>query len=73
MSAETVQRVLKEHSGELMSLPGVLGTGQGLCEGRPCVKVFVLEKTQELERKIPHVLGGCPVEIVETGEIRPLD
>ena len=33
---------------------------------------MVVEKAPELEREIPHVLGGYPVVIVETGEIRPL-
>ncbi len=56
-----------------MSIPGVVGTGQGLCGGSPCIKVFVVRKTPELEKKIPPSIEGCPVEIVETGEIRPLD
>jgi len=72
MSAKTIQEVLKEHTDELMSLPGVVGTGQGLCDGRPCIKVFVIKKTQELEEKISGKLEGYPVRIEETGEIRAL-
>ena len=69
---EAVQKALRDHSGELMSIPGVVGTGEGLCGGRPCIKVFVVKKTPELSGKIPPEIEGCPVEIVETGEIKPV-
>jgi hypothetical protein len=32
----------------------------------------VIQKTPELEQKIPRTLEGYPVVIEETGEIRPL-
>lgn len=67
---KTITDVIREHSGELMSIPGVVGAAEGLKEGRPCVQVLVIEATPELERKIPKDLGGYPVEIIETGEIR---
>ncbi|MBI1924994.1 hypothetical protein HYR99_12195 [Candidatus Poribacteria bacterium] len=55
-----------------MSIPGVVGTAQGVCDGKPCIKVFVITKTPELERKIPRVLEGHPVMVQETGEIQAL-
>ena len=72
MAAKTIEEVLKEHTPELMSLPGVVGTAQGLCNDQPCIKVFVIEKTPELDQEIPDVLEGYPVIIEETGEIRAL-
>ena len=36
-----VEQVLKEHTDDLMSLPGVVSTIQGLCNGQPCIKVFI--------------------------------
>ncbi len=72
MSAKTIEEVLKEHTEELMSVPGVVGIGQGLCNDKPCIKVFVIEKTPELEQEIPSSLEGYPVMIEETGEIRAL-
>ncbi len=72
MSVKTIEEVLKEHTEELMSIPGVVGIGQGLCNNKPCIKVFVIEKTPELEQEIPSSLEGYPVMIVETGEIRAL-
>ncbi len=72
MSAKTIEEVLKEHTEELMSIPGVVGIGQGLCNDKPCIKVFVIEKTPELAQKIPDILEGYQVIIEETGEIRAL-
>ncbi len=72
MTAKTIEEVLKDHTEELMSLPGVVGIGQGLCNGKPCIKVLVIEKTSELEQKIPDNIEGYQVMIEETGEIRAL-
>jgi hypothetical protein len=72
MAARPIEETLKEHTKALMSIPGVVGTGQGLCEGKPCIKVFVIQKTPELDRKIPKTLDGYPVVIEETGEIKAL-
>lgn len=73
MPEKTIETVLKEHTDSLMSLPGVLGTAQGLCSGKPCVKVYVDKKTPELIKQIPSTLEGYTVEIQETGGIKALD
>ena len=72
MAAKTIEEVLKEHTPQLMSLAGVVGTAQGFCDNKPCRQVFVIEKTPELDQKIPDVLEGYPVMVEETGEIRAL-
>ncbi len=72
MSARKIEEVLKDHTDRLMSIPGVVGTGQGLCDDKPCIKVFVIKKTPDLEEKIPRKLEGYQVKIEETGVIRPL-
>lgn len=73
MPKKTIEAVLKEHTGRLMSLPGVVGTAQGLCAGKPCIKVYVEKKTPDLVKQIPSTLEGYEVTIQETGEIRALD
>jgi hypothetical protein len=70
MPAKTIGEVLSENSNDLLSTSGVVGTGQGLCDNKPCIKVFVTKKTERLMRKIPRVLEGYPVVIEETGKIR---
>ncbi len=72
MVQKPIEEVLKGHTNRLMSIPGVSGTAQSLCEGQPCIKVFVIKKTPELEQKIPSILGGYPVVIQETGKFRAL-
>ena len=72
MMTKSIVEVLEEHTRELMALPGVVGTAQGLCEKKSCIKVFVIKKTPALERKIPETLDGYPVSIEETGKIRAL-
>ena len=49
-----------------------MGTAEGLCNNDPCVKVFVIEFTEELEQKILNILENFPVEVEETGEFKAL-
>jgi hypothetical protein len=67
-----IEEVLKAHTAVLMKLPGVVGTAQGLCEDKPCIKVYVIRKTPGLERQIPEILEGYRVVVEETGEIKAL-
>jgi hypothetical protein len=60
------------HTGRLMSLPGVVGTAQGLCSGSPCIKVFVIKKSTELDRNIPDKIDGYPVIIEESGKFQTI-
>ncbi len=69
---KAIEAVLKERTNELMSIPGVVGTGQGLCDDQPCIKVLVVKETPEVDQKIPRMLEGYPVVIEETGKIRAL-
>ncbi len=73
MPPKTIQEVLKAHTPELMSIPGVVGTAIGEHKGELCIKVLVIEKTPELTRKIPSTLEGFPVVIQQTGEIRAME
>ena len=70
MPSKTIEEVLKKHTNDLMDMSGVVGTGQGLCDGEWCIKVFVIKKTRELGEKIPKGLEGYKVKIEETGRVR---
>lgn len=70
MTATSIAEIIKEHAAVLMAIPGVVGVGQGLCEGVPCIKVYVVGKTTDLERDIPDTLDGYRVVIEEAGEIK---
>ena len=69
MVQKAIKEVLKDHSKDLMAIPSVVGVGEGVYKGNPCIKVFVSKKTRKLEKKIPENLEGHPVIIEETGEI----
>lgn len=70
MQEKTIDAVLREHTDSLMSLPGVVGTAEGRCDGKPCIKVFVAKTTPELLSQIPSSLEGYTVVVQETGEFR---
>ena len=65
-----IDQVLERVTGEWLAIPGVVGTGTGVCDGRPCLKVFVSERTREVEARIPPSAGGYPVRVEVTGSAR---
>jgi hypothetical protein len=73
MPSRSIEEVQRDHTAELMSVPGVVGVYQGATEdGTPCIRVMVKERTSVTEARIPRALEGYRVEIEVTGEIRPL-
>ena len=73
MSSVKIRGVLKRHTDELMAVPGVVGVAEGECLGKPCIKVFVMNKTRELIRQIPKTIEGFLLQIEESGEFQALD
>jgi len=69
----TVAQVLEHHTTRLMSVPGVVGTAEGECAGKPCILVLVERMTPALRQAIPSELEGIRVEIRETGRIEARD
>jgi hypothetical protein len=68
-SSNDIAAIKERHESWLMSLPGVVGVGIGNCEEKPCIKVYVKEKTPELERQVPKQLEGFEVNVEMTGPI----
>jgi len=69
MSADTIEEVLAAHTEALMAVKGVVGSSIGLCDGAPCIQVFVTGAAAG--SAIPDSLGGYAVRIEVTGPIRP--
>jgi len=69
----SIEEVQEAFTPEWMDLPGVVGTGIGLCEGQPCIKVFVTGPLQELEERIPNEVGGHRVVLEQTGRFQARD
>jgi hypothetical protein len=74
MPQRNIDAVLRAHDQELLAIPGVVGVYVGLRADQktPCLKVMAVKKTKALEQAIPKSLEGYPVEIEETGVIRPM-
>ena len=74
MAQRDINAVLKDHEKELLSIPGVVGVYIGLLidDKTPCLKVMVVEETEDLKMRIPKSIEGYPVLIEESGVIRPL-
>jgi hypothetical protein len=64
--------VLEIHTADLMGIEGVVGVAEGICDDKPCIRVFVSPKSHELVIKIPANLEGYRVCVEETGEFRAL-
>ncbi len=68
-----INTVMEVHVNGLMAIPGVTGVAIGEMEDKtPCILVLVVEETDEINRRVPEVLEGHPVRILESGEIRPM-
>lgn len=68
-----VKTVMDAHVDALMDIAGVTGVAIGeLEDGTPCIQVLVVEKRDDIVKKIPDDIEGHPVDIIESGVIRPL-
>lgn len=72
MAQLTIEQAQKKHQDRIMKLPGVVGVGIGARNDTLVIKVLVVKRTANLEKKIPKTLEGYQVIIEETGEIRAL-
>jgi hypothetical protein len=66
-----IVEVQERHTPEWMKLPRVIGTGIGLCDEEPCIRVFLSAASPEAEKAIPEKVEGYRVEVVVTGVFRP--
>jgi hypothetical protein len=73
MPVQDIKTVMEAHVDELMAIEGVTAVAIGALEdGTPCIKVYVVEKTDALVRRIPETLDGHPVVVEESGVIEPM-
>lgn len=68
----SLEAVRAQHDRELEAIPGVIGIGETLSNGKPAIQIYVNKLTPELSAKIPSTIEGYPVVIEQTGEIKPL-
>jgi hypothetical protein len=69
-AGKSMDEVQEEHQKRLLAIPGVVGMGQGLSDGKPCFRVYVDKLTPELSARIPTTIERYPVVVIQTGPIR---
>ncbi len=70
MPEEKIEKVQERYTDGWMKVPGVIGTGIGIFDGKPCITVFVTAMTDTIERAIPREVDGYRVQFETTGEFR---
>ncbi|MBS4029603.1 MAG: hypothetical protein KGZ58_13330 [Ignavibacteriales bacterium] len=74
MPQSEINDVLNRNAEKLMSINGVVGVYVGAqTNGTLCLRVMVKELTEEIQKYIPKILEGHPVEIEISGEIKPME
>ena len=69
-----INLVLRDHQGEVMTIPGVVGVYVGVLPdgSTPCLKVMAAKLSAELTSRIPKHFEGYTVVIEETEPIHPM-
>jgi hypothetical protein len=68
-----IMTVVDVHAPQLMEIAGVTAVAVGATDsGDPCVRIYVETLTDDLRARLPATLEGWPVEVRESGEIKPL-
>lgn len=70
--SQDISAALERLSQQIMTLPGVAAIGEGLCDGEPCFRVYVVNLTPDVEGRIPSTFEGYKVVVEKSGEIRAL-
>lgn len=72
MKEDNVLEAKKRYETSLLALPSVVGVGTGELEyegkRRPCIRLYVQQADEELEKRVPKILDGFPVTIEVVGK-----
>jgi hypothetical protein len=63
-----ILEALDQANGWIDEFEGIEGIGQGLKDGKDCIKVFVSRPLSEFADKIPKEVKGFAVVIEESGQ-----
>jgi hypothetical protein len=69
----TIKNVMEQNEEQLMQLPNVKGVAIGEKDGKPVIKVLVVQKVPESTLQpheiVPKILEGYQTDVEEVGEI----
>ena len=61
---------IKDHTDELMAIPGVVAVAMGESGGKPCLRVFVTDASARSLGDIPDDIEGYGVLITKSGKFQ---
>ena len=67
MSIEAAQARV---TSKVIDMAGVTGTALGLCDGKPCIKVYLESDDRALRSRMPRSEAGFPVVVEVSGRIQ---
>jgi hypothetical protein len=68
--SKSIQDVLAAHNDSLLRIPGVVGTAIGVCDGAPCIRVFVADSAAAKRTGLSPKLDGYPLRVEVSGIFR---
>ena len=68
----TIDQVLTKYNDKWLAIPGVIGTGEGKSDNKPCIMIFVSDHLHSVQKRIPDIVEGYKVVFHQTGEIKPI-
>ncbi|NNM34275.1 MAG: hypothetical protein HKO53_14460 [Gemmatimonadetes bacterium] len=68
--SDSLERAQARVTRKVIDMEGVTGTAMGLCNGQPCIKVYLESDSSALRSRLPRSESGFPVVAEVTGKIR---
>jgi hypothetical protein len=66
---QEIENIRVQFESCIMGIEGVVGIGAGLCNGKPCLKIYTSVPTQQVRSKLPEELSKIEVDLEYAGEI----
>jgi hypothetical protein len=70
MNVKSIAKAIEIHGPELMELNIVVGIGESLCNGQPCIRVYLAQADHQTLKEIPAELDGIIVIKEISGPIK---
>jgi len=68
VSSDELGKIISNQGELIMRLDDVVGIGEGLCDGAPCIRVFLARANAASIARIQELLAGVPFETDVSGE-----
>lgn len=70
-SKHTLEEIRAQHEDVLMTIPGVVGLGTGICKsGKECLKIYTSVPADQVRGSLPEGLKNIEFELEYVGDIK---